>query len=191
MSKFHSIHLNWQGPFSLGSSAGRSRFDPPSSPGVYLWTVAPNEGQRISYIGQAANINERMYQHIFWTLGGAYCLYDRQHLVEGNPPVPVYEPGLPNLISTFLNDFNRFSAIAIENAIGYNFFWAILDTDTSIRRAVESALITRAREREEPIQNMRLSRNSANSPHVVITSLFSDGVKVEALSGEIEYGVSE
>ena len=57
---YKKIELKWVGPRSLHSPEERRRFTPPSVGGVYLWTVASDEGLKVSYVGQASNLPEKV-----------------------------------------------------------------------------------------------------------------------------------
>ena len=109
------VVLEWKGPFSLASRAHRTSFAPPASSGVYLWTVANDIAPRIAYVGEASNLAERFYEHTFCTLGGAYCLYDDDHLVQGNKPVPLYRPSQTTLFMNFLGEPERFAMLGLRN----------------------------------------------------------------------------
>jgi len=186
-----SIQLKWQGPFGVATLKQRAAFSPPVAGGVYLWTVAFELGHRISYVGEAANLQERMYQHVFYTLGGAYCLYGDDHLARGDKPTPQYEPGPSNLFGRYLNEFDALSKLALKNIFAYRFFWAVLDKEREIRQAVESALITEARDREEPIQNDRRSRTPQKARCVHIHSPFPCNTRLGELCTELPYGELE
>jgi len=179
------ITLNWKGPYSLEVAAGRKAFDPPPKSGVYLWCVGKPEVHRLAYVGEAENIRERLYQHLYSLLGGHYGLFENDHLLKGLKPVEVYEGNgnLENLVQKFVGEFERYSALALHNVTSYRFFWAVLENEPkSRRRAVESALIKRGLDRQEPLQNRRLSRRAEA---VRIISTFEAGVDLPALREEI------
>ena len=179
------ITLEWRGPFDLASHDHRVVFAPPTTSGIYLWTVAAH---RVSYVGEATNLANRFYQHVFSMLGGAYCLYDEDHLSRETPPVPVYRPSQESLFTTFFDDFDRHSRLAFRNLVSYRFWWATVDDKRKVRQAIESALIEEARQRGEPIQNDRVSRGPSASVRLRITSVFQTEDKVKGISGTIQYG---
>ena len=183
-----TLHLDWKGPFCLATSGARQAFAPPSEGGVYLWCVGRDPVHRVSYVGQAVNLRDRMYQHIFWTLGGAYRLYSDGHLVDGSCPVPEYEGGLENILTVFLADFGKYSATALHNLQSYSFFWVAIPGERSIRQAVESALITEAKRAGEPLQNDKRSRTPAKSRRLMIVSSFQCGAEVAGIPIKINYG---
>ncbi len=157
------IKLGWYGPNRIPApNKKEGTFNPPKEPGVYLWTVAPTKNYRISYVGEASNVHDRMYQHFFWTLGGAYCLYSDDHLIHGNKPKPIYTPGMQNLLSLFVTEFKTKSKLALDNLLGYSFFWAATSSDRTLRQSIESALITRASSEEEPLQNVKVNFDQTN-----------------------------
>lgn len=121
--------LDWKGPFSLASRSHRTSFAPPASSGVYLWTVANDIAPRIAYVGEASNLAERFYGHAVCTLGGAYCLYDDDHLVRGNTPVPLYRPSQKTLFTNFLDEPERFATLGLRNLMSYWFWWAVVDAE--------------------------------------------------------------
>jgi len=182
------IALEWKGPFGLGTPEQRAAFSPPMKSGVYLWTVANDDCPRISYIGQASNLQERFYQHVFWTLGGAYRLYGEDHLVRGLPPEDIYVPSMENLLTSFLADDSSLRELARKELCTYRFWWATVKEQRVVREAVESALILSAKERGEPIQNPRVSRGQLRSPHLRVAPAFPVGTKIGSPAYAIEYG---
>ncbi len=184
------VVLKWSGPHSLASREDRQTFSPPAQSGVYLWTVANDAGPKISYVGQAGSLVDRFYEHVFWTLGGAYCLYGREHLIDGSPPEPVYRPSIGSLLTDFWDpdDAYRGLDLARENLAAYRFWGAPVTADRVIRETVESALIDAARTNSQPLQNERVSRCPGSSPCLSVRSVFRDRVGIAALSHVIEYG---
>lgn len=185
------LSLEWQGPFSLPTRETRLSFLPPAEPGIYVWTVGLAVGRRISYIGQAADLQRRMYEHVFWTLGGAYCLYSDDHLLHAEHPILEYEPEPKNLLRPYLDDFTHLGQLAFKNLTAYEMYWSILGGDAQLREAVESALITEAQKMNEPLQNTRVSRGSAKSKSMTISSPFPTGTHIQRAISEIEYGSTE
>ena len=116
------IQLDWKGPFGL-SAEHRACFSPPRASGVYIWSVAPTKGYRVSYIGECANLADRMYHHVHCMLGGAYTLYGDDHLDDGAEPKPLYEPGPQILYTRFCDEYTTLSQLALRNATAYQFFW--------------------------------------------------------------------
>ncbi len=182
------VHLDWQGPHSLATDDGRRDFNPPSESGVYLWCVGRHPNHRISYVGEAGDLQQRLYEHIFWTLGGAYCLYADDHMVDGKSPVDAYKPGLGNILTVFLGDFPKYSAMAHQNLLGYTFFWATVPGDRAHRRAVESALIANFRDAKEPLQNARVSVSAADCKKLSVASKFKPDFKMPAVPPTLFYG---
>ncbi|MCB9609461.1 MAG: hypothetical protein H6716_22910 [Polyangiaceae bacterium] len=149
----------------------------------------------IAYVGQASDIRDRMYQHVFWTLGGAYYLYETDYLREGrigrgNEGV-VYTPGLEGLMNSYLLRLGDLQQVAVENLRCYRYFWAEVRSWSGAasqdRRQVESALISRARTESPCLQNGSLS--SAPIPRNVLTvkSEFGESGGVRALYSPIVY----
>jgi hypothetical protein len=138
-----------------------------------------------------------MYEHIFSMLGGAYRLYSDDHLVNAVSPVKSYEGGFENILETFLADFDKYSRMALHNLQSYSFFWAAISGELpgsenrwsplAVRQAAESALITEAKDRCEPLQNS-ISLSSANSPRLTIISSFQPGIDLPGVPKEIYYG---
>lgn len=185
------ICLDWRGPFGLATPEQRSAFMPPETSGVYLWTVGGERQTLISYVGEAVNLRQRMYAHVFWLLGGGYCLYGDDHLVHGIAPVADYTPGHGNLFTRYLNEFDSLSQLAFRNLIAYRFFWACAPQDRFVRQAIESALIADARKRKQPIQNPRLSRSPQNSTRLQLRSTFPCSGDIGGMPSEILYGELE
>ena len=174
------INLSWQGPYGLATPELRERFAPPSQPGVYLWTVGQQSNYHVSYIGKANDLKERMYQHVTAMLGGAYHLYDEAHMVRGEPPKSRYQPGLAN----FLKDFDTMTGLAHLNLASYRFFWAVLEQNTRVLEAVESALITDALRSGEHIQNGKVSRGPSKSKKVHISCQFPSNLSIRGIRTE-------
>jgi hypothetical protein len=186
-----TMHLDWHGPFNLATHEGRRDFMPPNEGGVYLWCVGRHPRLSISYVGEASNLGQRLYEHVFSTLGGAYCLYSDDHLFDGATPVAGYNPGLNNILELFLGDFAKYSAMAHHNLLAYSFFWATVPGDRCDRQTIESALINAFRESREPIQNARTSIAPANCRRLMITSRFKPGFELTAVPQTLEYGTVE
>lgn len=184
------LKLVWNGPFSLATAEGRHDFLPPTDGGIYLWCVGRHPHLRISYVGEASNIQWRLYEHIFWTLGGAYSLYSDNHMVDGAmPDHPAYTPGPKNILDIFLGDFSKYSEMAYSNLLAYSFYWAtMIQANRFDRRAVESALIHEFKKRKEPLQNTRTSIAPINCPRRTITSEFKAGSELIAVPQSLEYG---
>jgi len=197
-----TLELLWKGPFTLSTPEERRHFDPPTGGGLYLWCVGRHPGYRVSWVGQSGNLEGRMYSHICSILGGAYWLYSDAHLIDGLGPVQEYaeyKPGLKNILEVFLADFGKHSSMALRNLQSYTFFWAEFPGElpggedrwkpSVVRKAVESALITEAKKRGEPLQNGPRSLGSAKSPRVTIKSRFlRAGFEVPGIPEEIQYG---
>lgn len=187
----NTIKLRWRGPYKLDSPEGREAFTPPGESGVYLWCVGKPPKLRVSYVGQAANLENRFYEHISCTLGGAYSLYSDDHMVAGKSPKPLYQPvlkdRLKNYLEQFVGDFQKYSTIAHDNLRQYRLYWALVEDDTIMRRSVESALLSRFQENEEPLQNVR-HIPAQRCRRVSITSTFDQGSELTALVKPIQYG---
>ena len=182
------VVLDWKGPFGLSTEKERAGFSPPTESGVYLWTVANDECLRISYVGQASNFQERFYQHMFWTLGGAYRLCGDSHVLQGMMPEEVYVPSMKTLLTQFLADDSTLRERARTELCAYRFWWAPFAAEKVVREAVESALILSAKERGEPIQNPRVSRGQHCSPHIRIQHPFPSGTRIGGVVSSLEYG---
>lgn len=184
------ITLKWDGPFSLASSELIAKFKPPKEPGVYLWIVGAAEQYQISYIGETANLWDRIYAHSTSMLGGAYYLYSDDHLIHRKDPNEhvKYKPGFCNLLTKFLSEYPNYSLVAHRNLTLYKWFWAVLSEEKEIREAVESALIDAAQKENVPVQNDRPSRGSHKARHVKISSALPPGVQVRGLRSFCEYG---
>jgi len=160
------ITLQWTGPFGLATPDQRKQFSPPNESGVYLWTVANEKAPRVSYVGEAGNVADRFYEHVFCILGGAYCLCDRRHLVDGKTPHPVDRPSRNALFADFLDENGCYWRLARRNLFACRFGWATLPGERRVCEAVESALITEARERDQPLQNERVRCGRRSSPRL-------------------------
>ncbi|WP_291321844.1 hypothetical protein [Desulfonatronospira sp.] len=182
------ILLEWKGPHSLLTDDTREYFLPPEYPGVYLWCVGKQDSFLISYVGRASNLQKRMYEHIFWMLGGRYDLYGDDHFLEGAPPKSEYIPSFKNLLTDFVKDFSNRSSLAYRNLTLYTYFWATIRKDWRTQIAVESAIIEQSKKLNQPLQNDRLSLRPENSPHLLIRSHFESNTFPGALSKSIYYG---
>ena len=182
-----TIGLRWEGPFSLDTNENRTRFRPPNNAGVYIWAVGKENDLRISYVGQSSNLRNRMYEHIFSTLGGAYWLYEDAHFLSGDKPSEVYRSGLENILGTYIPNFRELSVTAYRNLILNKIFWAILEANSKTRKLVESALIRDATENEEPIQNERVSVKPTESVSLLINAPFPNGCRLHGNGKSIQY----
>ena len=193
------ITLNWQGPYGLASAELRRAFLPPEQPGLYLWTVGAAGADRyqVSYVGETGNISTRMHTHVTSILGGAYYLYDDDHMTRGADPNRrerwVYQPTFRNLLEHFLNDYDRFSKAAVRNLAGYTFFWAVPEPTVTreVRQSIESALIASLQEEKVPIQNDRPSVGPARAWRVQLSSISPSGISIRGLRARCEYGTIE
>lgn len=181
------IELQWMGPFSVDTPDNRRSFIPPNKPGVYLWTVGQHSVSvtsfKVSYVGQASSLRNRLYEHISRILGGQYSLYGDEHLIQGEIPekrLRMYEPSDANILNQFISEFPKYSQLAYQNVMSYRFFWAEMpgysgSVQSCFRKAVESALI---KHMGHQLQNTSLSLEPRNSPKILIESNFA---KAEAL----------
>ena len=184
----NKITLEWKGPHSLREDKDRKQFLPPETPGIYIWCVGTLDSLLLSYVGKANDLKNRMYEHMFWMLGGRYCLYGEDHFLEGAQPNPEYKPSFNKLLSDFIKNFDSRSALAYYNLTHYTYFWAVMKKDWNIQRAVESAIIQRGRKWGQPLQNDSLSLRPENSPNIEIKSTFESATFPSALSETIRYG---
>ncbi|HKX45891.1 MAG TPA: GIY-YIG nuclease family protein [Planctomycetota bacterium] len=164
--------LNWAGPFSLRTPESRQAFRPPSEPGVYIWTVGTRRA--LSYVGQAADLRARLYQHIHNALGGAYWIYEREYFEGRTVPsdVSAYEPEPATFNQRFLDEFDRLSQLALLNLTSFEMYWAVVEGGRQQREEVESAYIAWAREQSpRVVQNEALSRaGDASNPLLILSS---------------------
>ena len=181
------VTLNWEGPFMLDTHENRERFSPPSNAGVYIWVVGKQNDLRISYVGQSSNLEQRMYQHIFYTLGGAYLLYEDSHFLKGTSPTEKYEPGLEGILTKFIPRFPELSRVAFRNLTLNRTYWAVLHEAAETRTLVESALISQATIKGEPIQNERVTRRPIPSHRLLIKKAFPSECRLHATCPDILY----
>lgn len=187
------VRLAWKGPFELQQLA-RGFEDARDRPGVYLWTLTIDDRSEIAYIGQAADLAVRMQQHIFYTLGGGYCLYDPADLRAGQVTAFTenarYKPGLDDSMEKLLGDLPELQEMARKNLESYRYFWAEVSAwsgDATLdRQLVESALISRARDKSRCLQNARVSVASRNDERLEVSSRFDAG-SVRALQDVVAY----
>jgi hypothetical protein len=190
------VRLDWQGPYELDELVDGLR-SAERCPGIYLWTLPLDDQLKIAYVGQASNVRDRMYQHIFYTLGGAYCLYGpddvRAGRVSSITKDLAYEPGLEGVIQEFLPRLRELQRTAEENLRCYRYFWAEMrgwsGSGARDRRLVESALIGRARDNPDCLQNARLSLAPCPDTALKVESSFGEQQEIEALKRPIEYPV--
>lgn len=174
--------LDWNGPYGFSSPDERGNFHPPRSSGLYLWTIDGPDGFQISCVGQTRDLQRRLYEHITGTLGGRYYLYGDAHLEEGKDPNQhvAYQPGLLRVLTDFLGDYQRYSAVALRNLHAFKMFWALVDEKSETLRAIEAVLINDAYEQGVPVQNAPpKSGYGAHLPSVA--SSLPDGVTISGL----------
>lgn len=83
MTGTSTLELNWHGPHRLPESLFRPESGIPEATGVYIWALPSGGEHLISYIGYAANLRERQYNHVVLTLGGGYWIPTRNPEGEG------------------------------------------------------------------------------------------------------------
>lgn len=173
------ILLDWEGPFDLVS--GREEFKPPGQPGIYLWTLADSPNSfRISYVGESGNIRNRLYQHAHSILGGAYWLFETPEAQRlGKFGNKAYKPG--DFLTKFLNDFSHYADMAYRNLAAYHFFWANVNGDQALRRAVEDLIIVAAGQKKDPVQNNVEQAQLKIREDLVVKSQFYNSVEIPAL----------
>jgi hypothetical protein len=143
-----------------------------------VWTVVREGEHRIAYVGEASNLMKRQREHVIWTLGGGYCLYETDELIQGRPPAAKYRPD--TLLTNFLGNFSDLFKLALDNLTTYRFWWSTLREGRAVRRAVESAVIQAARQHGDPLQNAGVSLLPGNCGPLTITSKFLSDVRVPA-----------
>lgn len=188
-----AVRLSWKGPYELQQLA--QGFEQAGGrPGVYLWTLPLKEGAEIAYVGQAADLEARMQQHIFYTLGGGYCLYEPEELRAGQVTAFTknmeYSPGLHDSMEKLLEQLPRFQQMARENLQCYHYFWAEVSAwsgdAAKDRQLVESALIRQAEGVSSCLQNARVSVAPRTDMAVAVESVFC-GQGVRGLGAAIVY----
>ena len=179
------IELNWQGPFRLGDA-----FPAQDVSGVYLWTVPVEGADLVHYVGEAGAIVSRWSDHHAFTLGGRYVIYDPELLRSGTELKVLYgDKGYAANMVEFTETVTR---AAYENARICCRFLAVVDGDKSLRRTVESAILSTLR--NGPAVDARLLSNSglsitaANAVKIRCRSSWPAGVRVVGFPNELEYG---
>ena len=188
-----AVSLAWNGPYELQQLAKGFK-SATGRPGVYLWTLPLDDELKIAYVGQAADLVVRMHQHIFYTLGGGYCLYDPEELRAGRVTAftknAEYSPGLDDSMEKFLEDLSRFQQMARENLQCYRYFWAEVSAWSGDaardRQLVESALIRQAEDVSNCLQNARVSVAPRTDVAVEVESVFC-GKGVPGLGTAVVY----
>jgi hypothetical protein len=186
------INLHWRGPFRFGTGV-REALPPPNTAGVYVWVLKTDQGQhRVSYVGMAQDILWRWREHVRWTLGGGYRLYDVSQMRRGILGEVVYqEIASEDVLIEFVA---KHTQLAVENLLAFDLYWASVDTqDSGLLRSIESCLIDRvvAYDRSQGgrfLQNERLSVVSSNALQVMCHSIWPTDVQVEALMTPMQYG---
>ena len=116
-----AIELNWEGPFKLGESLA-PQIPKTDFSGVYLSTIPVDGEELIHYVGEAGGVVSRWSDHLVYTLGGRYVIYDADVLRRGVMEAPIYgDKGYTtNLIQLTAEKVRK----AYEYASSCNVFWA-------------------------------------------------------------------
>jgi hypothetical protein len=184
------VELALEGPYHLRSPEGAIAFDPPSKRGVFLWTIRAGDRYRIAWVGQARDIRRVLWREIVSLLGGGRAIYPAADLTAAvGVPTPVYSGKRKDFVNAYMNDRESLSALAHQNLMTYDFFWARVQGKRKGREAVESAIIARAKELGGPIQNVEPSRAHDKTERTIVRPILPAGTRIDGMEEEIRYGV--
>lgn len=185
-----SVELKWKGPVSWQKLALLKEAEQLS--GVYVWIV--RDGGWPTYIGMSSSVRNRVFDEFTDLLGGVSMLYEPDRLVRGAIRIdgklePEYDPKWPNIYdAVFHKDFERLSDLAVENLKLMDVYWAEVPPPSDVRLAVESALISVARDKcPDVLQNTRVSRGNDTAIAVVVRHPFPGEC---CLSSQLEESIS-
>jgi hypothetical protein len=186
------IELHWRGPFRFGKGPLEA-LPPPGTAGVYIWALRTYQGHhRVAYVGMAKDIRRRWREHVRWTLGGGYRLYDLDQLRRGILGKAVYqETSSEDALIDFVANHSQ---LAIENLLAYDLYWAGIEThDTKLLQSIESCLINRVVAYDcgqggRFLQNDRVSVVSSNAIQLVCRSIWPMSLPMESLGEPVKYG---
>jgi len=112
-------------------------------PGIYFWTYQIKSSYWINYIGiSSISIAERQSSHLSAFLSGRYDIYNINSLFNGEIE-KVYSPCDGN--KNFNKNFNHLEQ-QLDNLC---FFFAPIETESSILKRIETAFITHVRNSDE------------------------------------------
>jgi len=112
-------------------------------PGIYFWTYKIEDSYWINYIGiTSVSIGERQSSHLSSFLTGNYDIYNINSLLNGKIE-KVYSPCNGN--ENFNKNFNHLEQ-QLDNLC---FFFAPIDTESSILKRIETAFILHLRNTDE------------------------------------------
>jgi hypothetical protein len=192
------VPIDLQGPFVPGTKTFTGL---PTDPVVYLWTVEVAGAHRVIYIGETTQLTQRWSDHLWWTIGGRYKLFDVDKLRNGSIEV-AYEYNGPERHLNELEDFLvRDVKTAVDNVRLLRFWYAKLDpvvfAKRPMRTTVESAIHVHLKDcpanKPSMITNGRLSKLSRNAVRVRLKLKVPDNYTIIGLDAgaEIEYGELE
>jgi hypothetical protein len=144
-----TITLQWQGPYAMFPNSDieliYDRHDA-QGPGVYLWTIKSGNEYWVHYVGESKKVIKRQREHVIEYLGGGYWLYDPEQFAAG-VLVPWYKS--TENITTFLNQYEILSKVAVAMISQFRIFYVSLaDTNLSTKR-VEGGLIRALKDNNE------------------------------------------
>ena len=187
-----NITLEWVGPFNPCQEETHE-FKPQNKPGIYIWAVGSKTEKFISYVGKAANLKQRLYQHMVYMLGGSAYLYEPKKLKNAEALENVYKPAPKDWNLNFIENYSELSTCALENLKAYEFFWVEFNLSNEYRKAVESGIINSVIKsgKDHMMQINEISIYSVDSPAVNIVSNFPSDITLIGLDTEVVYGTNE
>lgn len=167
-----TVNLKWIGPFNYADTS-TNRQTIPNEAGIYLWVTGKDEHKFVTYVGEAGNLRNRLYDHMVYTLGGGYWLYDTEKLINGEGFKGCYQSDPNTMNINFIKNYQQLSKVAYENLTCLDTYYAVFNGTTIERKMVESCIITVLKNEKNyywhMLQNERVSvnRDENNPIHVI------------------------
>jgi hypothetical protein len=190
------IQLDWKGPFFPGKSS-ENELPPEHISGVYIWAVNTPRGRLLAYVGKAENIRHRWCVHMYWHLGGGYSLYEVDAMRKGEGLKKMYSSRRYETVFTdFIPNLVGLAALAKRNIESYELYWASVVGDRALRTATESAIYWAIAKQAGTnaailMQNDRPTPGPDRCLSVRCASRWPDGIKIEGLADQIDFGAKE
>lgn len=171
------IKLNWIGPFNYNDTSS-NRPIVPNQAGIYIWVAGSGNNKFITYVGEAGNIRNRLYNHMLYTLGGGYNLNDFDKFIKGDSIEECYKSNPDNMNIDYIMRYEELSRIAYKSLVCLDIYFTIFKGTDEERKRIESCIIRTLKNEKNKyscmLQNYKFSVSQDESKQIHVISEFQD-----------------
>jgi len=180
--------LDWQGPFGWFGSSDNVLFRRGEAKlkGIYLWAIHVDTGYLTYYVGETGkSYGERLKVHAHEYLSGIYRIYNPVDFQHGKK-VPIWQgtwkKGTEDLLPDFLERYDELAPKILKMLSLLNIFIAPVDSESRIRKRIESSIARCLYDKPEPVCSFQESdiiyaRRKSDEKPLTIINKFHDRIR--------------